>query len=471
MTDMKTRTKHHHACGEETIAAISTPPGEGAMAIVRLSGNQAISLADEIFQGKRKLSAADTHTLHRGRIVDPRDDQTVDDVLAAVMRSPRTYTGEDMVEISCHGGVLVTGMILQLLLRQGARLAAPGEFTRRAYLNGHMDLLQAEAVAEVIRSKTDLGLKIAQRQLKGGCSRRLEIIRKDLVEALALIEAGLDFSDQELPEDVVERAREPVQRSREELSKLLQGASFGRQLQEGFTVVLVGRPNVGKSSLFNALLGSDRVIVDAAPGTTRDSVSEQISLKDLPVRLVDTAGLHAADGVVEQEGVKRTRREMEKADLLIVILDGSEHLQAEDVEILSRSEEQKSVVVINKIDLPRALEGKPSGPMGVTRPIIEASAIRGDGVDKTIEAIGRSLSNGNGVGAEAPLVATLRHREILERALGAVRKAEQGIFGDAGEELIAEDLRGALEALAEMTGQISDQEVLDRIFNTFCIGK
>ncbi len=471
MTDMNTKPNHQRLCGEETIAAVSTPSGEGAIAIVRLSGCRAISLADEVFRGSSRLSQAASHTLHHGRIVDPRDDRTVDDVLAAVMRSPRTYTGEDMVEINCHGGVLVTGKILRLLLRQGARLAAPGEFTRRAYLNGRMDLLQAEAVAEVIRSKTDRGLEIARRQLDGGCSRRLENIRQDLVEALALIEAGLDFSDQELPGDEVGRALEALERSAEAISGLLQGASFGRQLQEGFKVVLVGRPNVGKSSLFNALLGSNRVIVDAAPGTTRDSVSEHISLKDLPIRLVDTAGLHAAAGSVEREGVNRARQQMDAADLLIVILDGSERLQGEDVEVLSQTEERKSLVVINKIDLPRILDVGPAGRMSASRPVIETSAIRGDGIDATIEAVGKMLSNGNGASDPTPLVATLRHREILERTLGAVRKAEQGARDGAGEELIAEDVRYALGALAEMTGQTSDQEVLDRIFSTFCVGK
>jgi tRNA modification GTPase len=471
MTTRNPKSQPHLPGGEETIAAVSTPSGEGAIAIVRCSGYQAISLADGIFRGKQRLSKAASHTLHHGRIVDPRGNRFIDDVLAAVMRSPGTYTGEDMVEISCHGGVLVTARILQLLLRQGARLAAPGEFTRRAYLNGRMDLLQAEAVAEVIRSKTDLGLEIAQRQLSGGCSRRLESVRDDLIEALALIEAGLDFSDQELPEDVAERARRPLDRSREALSELLRGAAFGRQLQEGFSVVLVGRPNVGKSSLFNALLGSDRVIVDAAPGTTRDSVSEQVTLKDLPVRLVDTAGLRAADGPVEREGVQRTRRQMEAADLLIVILDGSEPLRTEDVEILEQTEERESLVVINKVDLPRVMATGPEGELNVSRPVIETSATRGDGIDTAIERIARALSNGNGAGAEAPLVATLRHRQILEQALEAVQGALRGVRDEVGEELIAEDIRSALEALAGMTGRTSDQEVLDRIFNNFCVGK
>jgi len=468
---MDQKAQSHSPGGEETIAAISTPSGEGAIAIVRLSGCRAISLADEVFQGTHRLSEAASHTLHHGRIVDPGDDRTVDEVLVSVMRAPRTYTGEDMAEISCHGGILVTGKILQLLLSRGARPAAPGEFTRRAYLNGRMDLLQAEAVAEVIRAQTDLGLEIAQRQLKGGCSRRLESIRKDLIEALALIEAGLDFSDQELGEDVIKGARRPLEKAREALSEMLRGAAFGRQLQEGFSVVLVGRPNVGKSSLFNALLGSARVIVDAVPGTTRDSVSEQVNIGNLPVRLVDTAGLRAAKGAVEQEGVQRARQQMERADLLVVILDSSERIRAEDIEILEETKERNSLVVINKIDLPRALKEGPAGKMGVSRPVVETSATRGDGLDQTMEAIGKALSNGNGAGSETPLVATLRHRQILERALETVRKAQQAAHDGAGEELIAEDVRAALEILAGMTGKTGDQEVLDRIFSTFCVGK
>jgi tRNA modification GTPase len=472
MINMDQHTRYHPPGGGETIAAVSTPTGEGAIAIVRLSGCQAIPLADIVFQGKVRLGEAPSHTLHHGHIVDPRDRRTVDDVLAAVMRAPRTYTGEDMVEINCHGGLLVTGQILRLLLRQGARLADPGEFTRRAYLNGRMDLLQAEAVAEVIRAKTDLGLEIARRQLNGRCTRRLASIRHDLIEALALIETGLDFSDQELTDDTVGRAREPLRKVREEISGLLREAGFGRRLQEGFRVVLLGRPNVGKSSLFNALLGSDRVIVDARPGTTRDSVSEQVNLRDLPVRLVDTAGLRVAAGAVEREGVQRTRQEMESADLLVIILDGSERLGNEDMAILEQTEARKSLVVINKIDLPRELDSEPVEKTGESRPVVEVSATRGDGIESAIEIIGRALSNGNGAaGTGAPLVATLRHREILERALEAVRKAEGGLGDRAGEELVAEDLRRALKILAEMTGRTSDQEVLDHIFSAFCVGK
>jgi len=466
---MKKKTEPDRS--DDTIVAISTPRGEGALAIVRMTGCQAIPMADGVFQGHRALREATSHTVHHGLIIDPRGDRAIDDVLLSVMRAPGTYTGEDMIEISCHGGVLVTGKILQLLLRQGARLAAPGEFTRRAYLNGHMDLLQAEAVAEVIRSKTDAGLEAAQRQLRGGCSDRLKSIRRDLIESLALVEAGLDFSDQELPEDVAGRAGEPLSRSREALSKLLQGAQLGRQLREGFTVALVGRPNVGKSSLFNALLGSDRVIVAPTPGTTRDTVSEQISLKSLPVKMVDTAGLHAAAEQVDQEGVRRTRQQMEAADLLIVILDGSEPLQPEDIEILEETKGQKGLVLINKIDLPRMLAGRDMGGMGDSRPLIEASAKRGDGIDAAADVIGAALRNGHGNGAENPLVATLRHQEILRQALEAVRRAGRGMRAGAGEELVAEDIRDALSAMAEMTGPAGGQEVLDQIFHTFCVGK
>jgi len=455
----------------DTIAAISTPPGEGALAIVRMTGCQAIPMADGIFQGKRALREAASHTVHHGLIIDPRGGRAIDDVLLSVMRAPGTYTGEDMIEISCHGSLLLTAKVLQLLLRQGARLAAPGEFTRRAYLNGRMDLLQAEAVAEVIRSKTDAGLEAAQRQLRGGCSDRLKNIRQDLIESLALVEAGLDFSDQELPEDLAGRAGEPLLRSREVLSKLLQGAQLGRQLREGFTVALVGRPNVGKSSLFNALLGSDRAIVAPAPGTTRDTVSEQISLKNLPVRLVDTAGLHAAAEQLGQEGVRRTRQQMDTADLLIVILDGSEPLQPQDMEILEETKGQKGLVLINKIDLPRMLAGRDVDRTAGSRTRIEASAKRGDGIDAAAEVIGAALRNGHGNGAESPLVATLRHQEILRRALEAIQRACREMSSGAGEELVAEDIRGALSAMAEMTGPAGGQEVLDRIFDTFCVGK
>jgi tRNA modification GTPase len=466
---MSKRSESAHP--EKAIAAISTPPGQGAIAIVRMTGHQVIPLADKVFKGNSRLTMADSHTLHYGFIIDPHDGQKIDEVLVAVMRAPRTYTGEDMIEINCHGGALVSGNILRLMLRQGARLAAPGEFTRRAYLNGRMDLLQAEAVAEVIRSRTDLSLRTAQRQLRGGCSDQLKAIRQDLIESLALVEAGLDFSDRELPEDLAGQAREPLQRSREALLGLLQGAHFGHQLREGFTVVLVGRPNVGKSSLFNAVLGNDRVIVAPDPGTTRDTVSEDVSLKGLPIKLVDTAGLHAAAELVEKEGVHRTRQQMDSADLLVIVLDGSEHIQPEDVEILGETATRPSLLIINKIDLTRLVTGNDLEKMRSSRKVIEVSATRGDGVEEMVAAIGNELKNGHGDGTDLYLVATIRHQEILSQSLKAVQHAYRGLLDGAGEELIAEDIRSALSSMAEMIGQTRDRDVLDRIFQSFCVGK
>jgi tRNA modification GTPase len=469
ITPMK--QKPERAYTEDTIAAISTPPGEGAIAIVRLSGRQAIPIADKLFRGKHRLVDVSSHTLHHGRMIDPQTGQEADEVLVAVMRAPATYTAEDVVEINCHGGALLAGRLLQLSTRHGARLAAPGEFTRRAFLNGRIDLLQAEAVADVIRSKAEMSLKVAHNQLRGGLSARLEKIRHNLLESLAQVEAGLDFSDQDLPDDMTEGARRPLVAAGEEVSRLLQWAGFGRHLREGFSVVLVGRPNVGKSSLFNALLQMDRAIVTPVPGTTRDIISEEISLGGLPVKMVDTAGLHAVEGLVEKEGVRRTREQMATADLLIIVLDGSEAMRPEDESILRETHSSRSLVIINKIDLPSALgRGWPDEEV-LSRRILRASAARGDGMAGVSEAIVKALHNGHGPDAAEPVVTALRHQEALCKAEDRIRKAMEGFSNGTGEELVAADLRAALQAVGEITGQTCDEEVLDRIFSRFCVGK
>jgi tRNA modification GTPase len=476
---------------DETIAAVSTPPGEGAIAIVRISGAQAIPIADGLFRGKQKLPGMVSRTLHHGRLVDPRDDEVVDEVMVAVMRAPDTFTGEDIVEINCHGGLLLTRRILELVVRGGARLAEPGEFTRRAFLNGRLDLLQAEAVADVIRSRADRSLKMAQQQLGGGLSDKINGLKEALVTALSLVEAELDFSDREFFEqdlcDQERTDRHPVggyrpagageqilaamDAARKGLSGLLSGARFGRQLRDGFGVVLVGRPNVGKSSLFNALLQEDRAIVMPAPGTTRDTISEQASLNGLPVRLVDTAGLHAADGQVEKEGVRRTRQQMESADLLVIVLDASERAQPEDRRILEETDHSKGLVVVNKIDLPERLNREGLEGLISQRRTVRTSAVRGDGIEEVGRAIGRELFNGQGPDLSEPLVTSLRHQEALERSADMIQKARQRLTSGGHQELVAEELRGAIGSLEEIIGGRYSEEVLDRIFSQFCIGK
>lgn len=456
---------------KDTIAAVSTPVGEGAIAIVRLSGPQAIAIADQVFTGKDELSEAPSHSLHHGRVVDPHAGRLIDEVLVSLMRAPTSYTGEDMVEINCHGGLLITRTILELVLDSGARLATPGEFTKRAFLNGRMDLAQAEAVVDVIRSKADLSLKVALEQLGGELSKDIGEIRQSLVDALALVETELDFSDQELEASAREHALLPLKKAERIATRLLEGARVGQQLREGFTVVIVGRPNVGKSSLFNALLRANRAIVTAIPGTTRDTISEQIDLDGIPLWIVDTAGLHASEGLVEKEGVRRTRLQMDCADLLLVLLDGSEPLQEEDRQILQETEGRKGFVVINKCDLPKVLDFKALHGLQPFRRKFRTSAKKGDGLGDLARAIRRELFNGQGPDLIEPLVSRVRHQEALKSAAENICRARSELATGANEELVAVDLREALSALGQITGETCNEEILNRIFSQFCVGK
>jgi tRNA modification GTPase len=456
---------------DETIAAISTPIGEGAIAIVRISGPQAISLANKLFLGKVSLSAVPSHSLHHGKIVNPRTGQLIDEVLVSVMKAPGTYTAEDMVEINCHGNLLITRNILELLLDIGARPATPGEFTRRAFLNGRIDLAEAEAVIDVIRSKADLSLKVALDQLKGGLSENCAEIRQDLIQALSVVEAGLDFSDQVLDLNNCDEVLPPLKRAEEIISRLLCGARFGQQLREGFLVVIVGRSNVGKSSLFNALLQANRAIVTDIPGTTRDTISEQVELEGIPIRLVDTAGFHASPSLVEEEGIRRTRQQIDSADLLLVLLDSSTALRKEDRWLLQETEKHTKLLVINKIDLPNILDiGKLKG-LSVPQKKIRTSAKRGDGIEDLAKIIRETMMNGQGRDVTEPIVTGVRHQQALKTTLRNIRRARRKVKRGGEEELLAADLREALSTLGQITGETCNEEILEHIFSHFCVGK
>jgi tRNA modification GTPase len=456
---------------EDTIAAISTPRGEGAIAIVRLSGPGAIGIADKVFRGKVSLEQAQSHVMLHGKIRDSREENALDEVLVSPMRAPATYTGEDMVEINCHGGVLITQKVLDLVLENGARLATPGEFTRRAFLNGRLDLTQAEAVADVISSTAESSLKMAQRLLSGELSEEINEIRKCLVGGLALVEADLDFGDQELDLNGEEEIRSLLEEAQKKTERLLDGASLGQHLRDGFNIVIVGRANVGKSSLFNALLQHSRAIVTPVPGTTRDVISEPMGLDGLPLRLVDTAGLHPSEGIVEKEGIRRTRKEMSQADLLLLILDGSEQMGERDRQILDETKDKRGLVVINKIDLPQEMVARELDELSGGRKHIRASAKEGIGIDEVAKGISETLISGNGCNGTPPLVSRARHREALQRTRGGCRRALQRLNKGSGGEIIAAELREGLSALDEITGQTFNHEILDQIFSRFCVGK
>lgn len=457
----------------DTIAAISTPPGEGGISIVRLSGPEAIGIAESIFRPARKtkrLSRIRSHTLTYGHILDPHSGQLIDEVLVSVMHAPRTYTREDVVEINCHGGALVAQKILDLLLQQGARLAEPGEFTKRAFLNGRIDLSQAEAVIDLIRAKTDLSLKAATSQLSGELSERIERLRNSIAQVLAEVEASIDFPEEDLdfmpPEEIETRLCDAA----EEIKRLIETAQEGRILREGVRTVIAGKPNVGKSSLLNRLLREDRVIVTDIPGTTRDSIEEYLNLGGIPFRIVDTAGIRLTDDPIELEGVKRSRRQIELADLVLAMFDSSQTLSDEDYELLRMISDKTALIVLNKIDLPPKITPEEFKPLSDKR-VVRISALKEIGIDDLKTEIVKLVTGGKVMLADSPIVVNLRHKDALRRAFESLSYAIDSIRQGEPPELIAVDLRGALNCLGEIIGAVTNEEILDRIFSQFCIGK
>jgi len=456
---------------QDTIAAISTPPGEGGIAIVRVSGKETLKVAARIFSGRISPEEAESHTVHFGKIVDPTTQEEIDEVLLTVMRSPKTYTGEEVVEINCHGGFLVSQKVLEATLSAGARLAHPGEFTLRAFVNGRLDLSQAEAVAEVIRAKSDLALKVAQEQLAGGLSARIEAMRRELVDFMAELEAEIDFPEEESEKIEADECLAVIETIKQEIDDLLETYRQGEALRRGFSVVIAGRTNVGKSSLFNKLLEMERAIVTPHPGTTRDVISEYLDLSGLPVRLVDSAGLRTSPGEIENLGILKTEEEIKKADLILLLFDASEEPNQEDEEAFRTISHYRFLPVINKIDIAseeniRTLEMRFGGQNGV-----RISALHGTHLNRLKEAIRKSATLSEAWHAQGLILINTRHREALWRARGGLFSAEKASNEGLSLEFIAAGLRSALNHLGEIVGETVDEEILNRIFEKFCIGK
>ncbi|MCX8155951.1 MAG: tRNA uridine-5-carboxymethylaminomethyl(34) synthesis GTPase MnmE [Verrucomicrobiae bacterium] len=454
---------------EDTIAAISTPLGEGGLAVLRLSGPQALVIADKCFQpvGRSALrpTEAPTHTLHYGYL--QRDGRVVDEVLLAVMRAPRTYTCEDVVEISCHGGLLTARLALETLLAAGARLAHPGEFTRRAFLNGRLDLTQAEAVADVIHARTELALAAAQEQLSGKLSQRIRQLRQDLLHVLAHIEAHLDFPEEDIAPDSREQLSARLAAARRFMEELLRTAREGRLLRQGVRAAIVGRPNVGKSSLLNLLLGHDRAIVSPVAGTTRDTIEETANIRGLPVVFVDTAGLRDTTDVIEAEGVRRSQEALRRAELVLQVLDVSEPLTSLDQRYLQELSGRPRILVCNKADLRAQWTLPPDFPA----PVVTVSCVTGAGVENLKDAIKNLVWQGEVRAEMLEVMINARHQDALRRALEAAARAHQALLADATLECVALDLRIAVNTVGEITGQTATEDLLDTIFSQFCIGK
>jgi tRNA modification GTPase len=457
----------------DTICAVATPPGEGGIGIIRLSGEKAIDLASAVFVGSGGRTVRDykTHTLHHGELRAPDTGERIDEVLVAVMKAPRSYTCEDVVEFHCHGGPLVLRLGLEVLIHSGARLAEPGEFTKRAFLNGRLDLAQAEAVIDLIQARSQTGLRVALEQLRGALSDELGQIREGLTRLLVEIEAGIDFSDEGITFISPQALAAGVGKVAERVEWLIRTAEDGRIVREGVTVALVGRPNVGKSSLLNALARADRAIVTPIPGTTRDVLEEFVNVRGIPVRLQDTAGLREAQDVVEREGVRRTHDALARAELVLAVLDGSAPLDPEDRRTLELLQEKSAVLVVNKADLPPRVE--PADLKGFVEPrrIVWTSATTGAGLDELRDAIRDTVLRQGLEPSEGVLITHLRHRSALERAKTSLDQALVSIQQHMAAECIAADLRVAINAIGEIIGETTTDDILDRIFKEFCIGK
>jgi tRNA modification GTPase len=451
----------------DTIAAIATALGEGGIAVIRISGPEALAVAQACFRPAGKASlppiTAPSHTIHFGKII--RRGQPVDEVLLSVMRAPRTFTREHVVEISCHGGLLPARLVLEALLENGARLADPGEFTRRAFLNGRIDLAQAEAVADVIHSRTELALAAAREQLAGKLSAQINRLRDDLMKTLAHIEAHIDFPDEDIAPDTREQLIGRLQAAQRFMDELLRTADEGQILRRGIRAAIVGRPNAGKSSLLNQLLGRDRAIVSPIPGTTRDTIEETANIRGLPVLLIDTAGLREASDDVEIEGVRRSRKSLADAEMILHVLDASEPLTADDQKYLAELAVTKRILIRNKIDLPARLVLP--GPVVTT----DVCCLSGAGIDNLKDAIKEKIWAGEICAEMLQVMINARHQDALRRARGAAERAAAALRDLVSLDLAALDLRIAANAVGEIVGKTSTEDLLDSIFSQFCIGK
>jgi tRNA modification GTPase len=456
---------------KDTIAAIATPYGESGIGIVRISGALAEKVATRLFRPKKKPARLKSHQLYYGELVDPGNGEPLDEVLLTVMRKPKTYTKEDVVEINCHGGYLVLRRVLDVVLEQGVRLAQPGEFTKRAFLNGRIDLSQAEAVIDLIGAKTAQSLRMANQQLKGNLSHEIEELRETVVRSLALVEALIDFPDEdiEVDEGAIRRGLEEGQRR---VRKLIESYEEGRIYRDGVSVSIAGKTNVGKSSLLNVLLRENRAIVTPIPGTTRDVIEEVVNIHEVPIRLVDMAGIRRASDLIEKEGVRLARGRMAEADVVILVIDGSRRMDKDDWEIIDEVKEKRKVVAVNKTDLPVKTPAKQVQGILHDTKVVEISALKNWGIDTLKDSLYCTLTM-DGVGRDIGevIVANARHKKALEGSLECLWRAEEGMERRTPIELVALELRSCLDYLGEIVGETTTEEVLERIFSRFCIGK
>ncbi|MFT0803178.1 tRNA uridine-5-carboxymethylaminomethyl(34) synthesis GTPase MnmE [Bacillus swezeyi] len=458
----------------DTIAAISTPMGEGAIAIVRMSGPEALSIADKVYKGPRgkRLSSVDTHTINYGHIVDPETEKVVEEVMVSVLKAPKTFTREDIVEINCHGGIVTVNQVLQLVLREGARLAEPGEFTKRAFLNGRIDLSQAEAVMDLIRAKTDRAMNVAMNQMEGRLSSLIKRLRAELLETLAHVEVNIDYPEYDDVEEMTHKLLiEKATKVKNEIEALLTTSEQGKILREGISTVIIGRPNVGKSSLLNSLVHETKAIVTDIPGTTRDVIEEYVNVRGVPLRLVDTAGIRETEDIVERIGVERSRQVLKEADLILLVLNYSESLSEEDIKLFEATKGMDLIVIVNKTDLEQKLDLDRVQELAGERPVVTTSLLKEEGIDELEEAIQSLFFAGAIESGDLTYVSNTRHISLLHEAKRAITDALEGIENDVPIDMVQIDLTRCWEVLGEIIGDAVHESLIDQLFSQFCLGK
>jgi tRNA modification GTPase len=458
----------------DTIAAISTPMGEGAIAIVRLSGDEAVQIADRVFQSPsgKKLIEETSHTIHYGHLVDPVSGETVEEVMVSLMKAPKTFTREDVVEVNCHGGIVAVNRVLTLILNEGARLAEPGEFTKRAFLNGRIDLSQSEAVMDLIRAKTDRAMNVALGQMEGKLSKLIGELRNALVETLAQVEVTIDYPEyDDVEEMTIPHMLEKCTWVKEEINKLLRTSSQGKILREGLSTVIIGRPNVGKSSLLNSLVQENKAIVTDIAGTTRDIIEEYVNVRGVPLRLVDTAGIRETEDIVERIGVERSRQVLKEADLILLVINSAEELSVEDERLFEAVSGMDTIVVINKTDLPQKVDLKKVESLLEEGKIVTTSLLKDEGIDELEEAIATLFFEGNLESEDLTYVSNARHIALLQKAHKTIEDALGAAEAGVPVDMIQIDVTRTWEILGEIVGDTVQEGLINELFSRFCLGK
>jgi len=457
----------------DTIAAISTPPGEGGIGIVRISGDEALEIADRVYKsGSKVLAEQKTHTIHYGHVYNTKTNEQIDEVMVSIMRAPKTYTREDVVEINSHGGVLAVNKVLQTVLNNGAKMAEPGEFTKRAFLNGRIDLSQAEAVMDVIRAKTDKAMHMAVSQMDGDLSKLIRNLRQEILETLAQVEVNIDYPEYDDVEEMTSKLLiEKAKDIKAQVNSLLDSAEQGKILREGLATAIIGRPNVGKSSLLNILLKEEKAIVTEVPGTTRDVVEEYVSVKGVPLRLIDTAGIRETEDTVEKIGVERSRKELGEADLVLLVFNQNEELTDEDRNLIEATNDHNRIIILNKMDLENKLNIDELQTLVEPKSIISTSIISQEGLKDLEQKIADLFFSGQTGDRDATYVSNIRHIALLNDAVNALDEVIGGIEMDMPVDLVQIDMTRAWDLLGEITGDSVQDELITQLFSQFCLGK